>query len=148
MTPDPDPALRMPGVAMACGFENEVLLGADMASTHDSFGGFLRAQRHRAHLSQEELAERSGLSERTIRNLEADRVRVPRASTARLLGEALGLTGPAREAFLQACRGTPESVERAEMPPAHGSGPARPQRDGAAHVPLGRRGLRGRGGQL
>ena len=138
----------MPGVAMACGLENEVLLGADMASTHDSFGGLLRAQRHRAHLSQEELAERSGLSERTIRNLEADRVRVPRASTARLLGEALGLTGSAREAFLQACRGTTESVERAEMPPAHGSGPTRPQRDVPAQLPLDSRGFAGRDDHL
>ena len=136
-------------MAMACGLENEVSLGAVVVSTHDSLGELLRAQRHRAHLSQEELAERSGLSERTIRNLEADRVRVPRASTARLLGEALGLTGPAREAFLQACRGTPESVVRSEMlPPALRSGPTRPQRDVPAQLPLDGRGFAGRDDHL
>ena len=61
----------------------ELLIVAAPAA-YDSFGALVRAQRHRALLSQEELAARSGLSERAIRNLEANRVRVPRASTTRL----------------------------------------------------------------
>jgi ribosome-binding protein aMBF1 (putative translation factor) len=44
------------------------------------FGGLLRAYRERALLSQERLAERSGLSARVIRDLETGRVRRPHAS--------------------------------------------------------------------
>jgi DNA-binding XRE family transcriptional regulator len=50
-----------------------------------SFGGLLRAHRERALLSQEQLAERAGLSARTIRELEAGRVRRPRGTSVRLL---------------------------------------------------------------
>ena len=38
-----------------------------------SFGALLRARRHRACLSQEQLAARAELSERTVRDLEVDR---------------------------------------------------------------------------
>jgi len=70
-----------------------------------SFGALLRAGRHRALLSQEQLAERAELSERTVRNLEAGRVRSPRPDTARLLADALQLTGPERENWFAAARG-------------------------------------------
>src|SRR5215813_6338484 len=70
-----------------------------------SFGALLRARRHRAFLSQEQLAERAGLSERTVRNLEADRVQSPRAGTVRLLVGALQLSGPEREIWLEAAWG-------------------------------------------
>jgi transcriptional regulator with XRE-family HTH domain len=49
---------------------------------HGSFGAFLRARRHRALLSQEQLAARAELSERTVRDLETGRVRSPRPDTA------------------------------------------------------------------
>jgi DNA-binding XRE family transcriptional regulator len=57
------------------------------APTHagDSFGALLRQCRLSARLSQEELAERSGLSVRTVRNVETGQVRSPRHHTARLL---------------------------------------------------------------
>jgi transcriptional regulator with XRE-family HTH domain len=59
-----------------------------------SFGALLRTRRRRACLSQEQLAARSELSERTVRNLEAGRVRSPRPDTVRLLAGALRLSGP------------------------------------------------------
>ena len=70
-----------------------------------SFGALLRAGRHRALLSQEQLAARAELSERTVRNLEAGRVRSPRPATVRLLVGALQLSGPERESWVQAARG-------------------------------------------
>jgi transcriptional regulator with XRE-family HTH domain len=70
-----------------------------------SFGALLRACRHRACLSQEQLAARAELSERTVRNLEAGRVRSPRKDTVRLLADALDLAEPERENWLAAARG-------------------------------------------
>jgi transcriptional regulator with XRE-family HTH domain len=69
-----------------------------------SFGALLRACRRRAYLSQEQLAERAKLSDRTVRNLEAGRVRSPRNDTVKLLADALGLTEPEREGWFDAAR--------------------------------------------
>jgi len=52
-----------------------------------SFGPLLRARRHRACLSQEELAARAELSERTVRNLEASGV-LHRVGPVRLARES------------------------------------------------------------
>jgi transposase len=93
--------------------------------TASSFGALLRACRHRAYLSQEQLAARAELSERTVRNLEADRVRSPRTDTVRLLADALQLSGPERESWFETARGV-------NHPRA---GPARPRVDGSAHQP-------------
>src|SRR5215510_8878721 len=70
-----------------------------------SFGALVRAYRNRAFLSQEQLAERAELSERTVRNLEAERVRSPRNDTMRLLADALDLTTPEREIWFSAAPG-------------------------------------------
>jgi len=76
-----------------------------------SFGALLRARRHRACLSQEQLAAHAELSERTVRNLEAGRVQSPRAATVRLLADALQLSEPERESWLEAARsGQPETA--------------------------------------
>jgi transcriptional regulator with XRE-family HTH domain len=56
-----------------------------------SAGLWLRQQREAAGLTQEELADRSDLSVRTIRNLELDRVRSPHPNSIRQLTRALGL---------------------------------------------------------
>src|SRR5215467_3476716 len=69
-----------------------------------SFGALVRACRHQAFLSQEQLAERAELSERTVRNLEAERVRSPRPDTVRLLADALELSGPERAGWFAAAR--------------------------------------------
>ncbi|QNE21673.1 helix-turn-helix domain-containing protein [Kribbella qitaiheensis] len=55
------------------------------------FADLLLDLRVQAGLSQEELADRAGLSVRTIRELEAGRVARPRKDSARLLAEGLGL---------------------------------------------------------
>jgi len=83
----------------------EQLVSASVAAPRGSFGAFLRACRHQALLSQEQLAARAGLSERTVRDLETGRVRSPRAVTVRLLADALRLAGPQRESWFVAARG-------------------------------------------
>ena len=52
-----------------------------------------------ARLTQEELAAQTGLSVRSVRNLELGRVRTPRVDTVRLLGTALGLSGAGLDAL-------------------------------------------------
>ena len=98
---------------------------------HGSFGVFLRAHRHRALLSQEQLAARAELSERAVRDLETGRVRSPRPDTARLLADALQLTGPERESWFAAAR----EVNHQRAGPGAG-GPAPPPGDAPAQLPL------------
>ena len=69
------------------------------------FGALLRACRHRACLSQEQLAALADLSERTVRNLEAGQVRSPRFDTVRLLADALQLGEPQRGNWFAAAAG-------------------------------------------
>jgi transcriptional regulator with XRE-family HTH domain len=57
----------------------------------EDFGALLQRRRRLAGLTQEELAERTELSVRAIRNLELGRVRRPRRETVRRLTEALDL---------------------------------------------------------
>jgi tetratricopeptide (TPR) repeat protein/transcriptional regulator with XRE-family HTH domain len=66
-----------------------------------SFGDLLRRWRAAAGLTQEELAERAGLSRRGIADLERGVRRAPRRDTVALLAEALAL-GPADRAVFQA----------------------------------------------
>jgi tetratricopeptide (TPR) repeat protein len=59
----------------------------------------IRSHRLRQGMSQEDLAERTGLSVRTIRYLESGRAGRPRPETTRLLADAFGLEGEERERF-------------------------------------------------
>jgi transcriptional regulator with XRE-family HTH domain len=61
-----------------------------MTNDAGSFGTRLRSFRLLAALSQEELAERSGVSVRTIGNMERGRARKPHRSTCEGLADALG----------------------------------------------------------
>src|SRR5919106_1792987 len=70
-----------------------------------TFAALLRARRRHALLSQEQLAQRSGLNARTVRNLEQGRVRSPRGETVRLLADALHLAGRERTEFEEAAVG-------------------------------------------
>ena len=74
------------------------------ATPHETFGSLLRSYRRIAGITQEELAERAGVSADTISNLERDIAHTPRKETIRLLAEALGLTPEERETFLAAAR--------------------------------------------
>jgi tetratricopeptide (TPR) repeat protein/DNA-binding XRE family transcriptional regulator len=71
-----------------------------MAGDGRGFGDRLAECRQSAGLSQLELAERSGLSVRTVGNLERGRVRWPHPDTVRRLADALGLHGQARDEFV------------------------------------------------
>src|SRR5437879_6031099 len=65
-----------------------------------SFGELLLRARVQAGLTQDQLADRAGLSVRTIRNLERGTGVRPREASARLLADALGLTGDERALLL------------------------------------------------
>ena len=76
-----------------------------------SFARLLRHHRLGRGLTQEELAERARLSARAVSDLERGLKRAPRASTVRLLAEALELSADQAAALLAvAQRGNPESV--------------------------------------
>jgi len=65
---------------------------------------FVRHSRVAAGYSQEELAERSGLSARTISDFERGLRTAPRLETIRMLAEGLGLTASERAALIAAAR--------------------------------------------
>src|SRR5688572_15595349 len=67
-----------------------------------SFGEQLRSYRERIGLTQEELAERAGLSAQGISALERGLRRRPYLPTMRALAEALGLSAHERAAFASA----------------------------------------------
>jgi transcriptional regulator with XRE-family HTH domain len=69
------------------------------------FAGLLRQLRAGARLTQEELAEASSLSPRSVSDLERGINRTARKDTAELLAGALGLDGPVRASFVAAARG-------------------------------------------
>ncbi|HZS92214.1 MAG TPA: AAA family ATPase [Chloroflexota bacterium] len=69
-----------------------------------SFGELLRRHRLAMGLTQEELAERAGLSARAVSDIERGLKSRPHRDTVRLLAEALGLAGSERAAF-EAARG-------------------------------------------
>lgn len=92
----------------------------------ESLADLLRIFRSTAHLSQEVLAERAGLSTRTVSDIETGVARTPRLITVMLLAEALGLGAPERARLQEAARkpvkespGTPSRAARA-LPPLVG----------------------------
>jgi predicted ATPase/DNA-binding XRE family transcriptional regulator len=85
------------------------------------FADLVRRHRIAAALSQEELAERAGLSVRAISDLERGVHRAPRLESVRMLAEALGLGDDDRADLLAAAR--PE----AEIPGATGQRRAAPR---------------------
>jgi Helix-turn-helix domain len=76
----------------------------------DGFGDLLRQLRTQAGLTQEELAERSGLSVRAIANMECGRTTRPYRHSVQSLSDALQLSGPAHDALVQAARPAPAEI--------------------------------------
>ena len=74
------------------------------ADDNAPFGALLRRCRTAAGLTQEELAERAGLSRRGVNDLERGARLHPRRDTVALLADALGLAGEDRSTFLSAAR--------------------------------------------
>ena len=108
-----------------------------------TFGARLRGYRIAAALSQEELAERSGLSARGISDLERGARREPRLETVRMLGEALRLDPADLEHLLRAAR--PAAFGPTGPGPVPGTAPG-PARDlGPARLPTPPTTLIGRG---
>ncbi len=64
-----------------------------------SFGTLLRRARRAAGLTQEELAERSSVSVRTVSDLERDVAHTPHRDTVALMADASGLAGDERDRF-------------------------------------------------
>src|SRR5215218_9495531 len=97
---------------------------AAMSDTTTSFSDVLRRLRSAASLSQEELAERAGLSRRGISDLERGARHAPHLETVRLLADALKLAASdrvalyaaARPALLAASVLTPAAAPRGAVP--------------------------------
>jgi tetratricopeptide (TPR) repeat protein/transcriptional regulator with XRE-family HTH domain len=82
-----------------------------------TFAGLLRKLRADARMTQEELAEASGVRPRSISDLERGVAVTPRRETARRLADALQLTGLVRAQFEAAARGrgVPGATEAAHV---------------------------------
>ena len=63
------------------------------------FGDVVKANRARLGMTQEDLAGRSGLGVRSIRDIESGRVGRPRPGTVRLLADAFALRDVVRDRF-------------------------------------------------
>jgi transcriptional regulator with XRE-family HTH domain/tetratricopeptide (TPR) repeat protein len=72
-----------------------------------TFGELLKRYRAAAHLTQDELAERAGLSAKAISALERGERQAPRRETVALLAEALRLSESERAQFIAAARQRP-----------------------------------------
>jgi transcriptional regulator with XRE-family HTH domain/tetratricopeptide (TPR) repeat protein len=83
-----------------------------------AFGDFLRFYRSRVPLTQEELAERTGLSTRAISDMERGRTLSPQFRTVQLLVDGLGLRGEEAAEFTALARASRvvAAQERPEAP--------------------------------
>ena len=97
------------------------------------FARLLQQLRAEAGLTQEQLGQAAGVSPRTVSDLERGIHRSAHQDTARLLADALGLTGPVRGLFAAAARGRVSAADvlaaRTALP-----GDAGPAADGQARL--------------
>jgi transcriptional regulator with XRE-family HTH domain len=117
------------------------------------FNGQVRAYRHRLGMTQEELAARTGVSVRSIRNLEAGRTGRPRPATVRLLADAFELAGADRDRFCRSALDDTDQPQAGEAPDGTDVGAARGRpvsadRPVPAQLPADVTGFAGRSDQL
>ena len=79
----------------------------DVQQDQSPFSALLRCHRRRLGTTQQQLAVRSMVSIRAIRDLENGRIGRPRRDTVRLIAAGLGLSGQARTDFERAAAGEP-----------------------------------------
>jgi transcriptional regulator with XRE-family HTH domain len=77
---------------------------ATRVGAEETFGALLRRFRLAVAVSQQELAQRAGLSVDAVSTLERGRRSLPRPDTIALLAHALGLSAKERAAFVAAAR--------------------------------------------
>src|SRR5688572_7321780 len=83
-----------------------------------AFGHQLKRLRLAGDLTQEELAERAGVSARLISDLERGAILRPRRDTVQMLADGLRLPEDERAEFAEIARGrSPESADPAEPEP-------------------------------
>src|SRR5215217_9035567 len=87
--------------------------------TESDFGGLLRRYRVAAGLTQEQLAERAGVSARAVSDLERGAHGLPRKDTLRLLLDALALAPGDRATLAAAARRPPLTRVRREREDRH-----------------------------
>jgi tetratricopeptide (TPR) repeat protein/transcriptional regulator with XRE-family HTH domain len=87
---------------------------ANEAPPEQSFSRLLLSLRLKAGLTQEELADQSGVSVRALSNIERSRTTRPYRDSVERLADALQLSGPVRQHFLDTARGR----STAPAPPA------------------------------
>jgi predicted ATPase/DNA-binding XRE family transcriptional regulator len=92
--------------------------------TGSTFGDLLRRYRNSANVTQEDLAERAGLTPQAIGLLERGERRRPHRYTVGKLAEALVLTGADRARFESAARSSP--ARHASAPPSPSNLPVPP----------------------
>lgn len=85
-----------------------------------AFGCLLRRYRIAAQLTQEELAERAGVSARAVSDLERGVRRTPYRHTVRQLADALELPDVDRLALERAAHHIPDSTQSGSSPPSQG----------------------------
>ena len=128
---DPDfdlPAHIMPDdlPVLVSGFNGQSAEPAELpgfsAAPYRVFGEIVRAHRRRLGLTQEELAERTGINVRGIRNLEAGRIHAPRAGTLRVLADVFGLEGADRDRLFTFMLFEQPPVAISQTPQASASG--------------------------
>src|SRR5262249_3329697 len=95
-----------------------VAQGVNGKANGGEFGQLLAGFRLGRGLSQDELADRSGMSVRGIRGLERGQVARPRWASVSLLADALALSDPERTAFNEAAAGLDGEAGRMEERPA------------------------------
>jgi predicted ATPase/DNA-binding XRE family transcriptional regulator len=87
-----------------------------------TFGRVLREHRQSARLTQEGLAERAGVSPRSISELERGAAHIPRRDTVALLARALRLTGSDRDEFQALVDRQRQDVVRPARAASHDAG--------------------------